>query len=126
MAKLPTIAALRLPQSRRGQPLLYPDNSPEPGRGLPRMTSAASRSRNTDPVITRDGSAAASACRDHEQNCFTSTVRPVGSSHANLRVRVGWSQRTVRSPCTAGPISSAEMLEQIRDSMDPSTTSSCG
>ena len=54
---------------------------------------------------------------DHEQNCSTSTVRLVGSSHANLFASVSAGVNALFGPLHGGANQAVlEMLESIRDS----------
>ena len=88
LAKLPTIAAYAYKKSI-GQAFIYPTNSLDYEENfLHMMFAVPSEPYEVDPD-------AAAALRtllilhaDHEQNCSTSTVRLVGSSHANLFVSV--------------------------------------
>ena len=53
---------------------------------------------------------------DHEQNCSTSTVRMVGSSHANLYASIGAGVASLWGPRHGGANQEVlEMLEFIRD-----------
>ena len=100
LAKLPTIAAYAY-QKSVGQPLLYPDNSlglvenflrmsfgfpAEPYQGNPKLVHAL------DQLLILHA--------DHEQNCSTPTVRPVGSSNAN---RSSVTAGSPRRPANPGP-----------------------
>ena len=52
---------------------------------------------------------------DHEQNCSTSTVRLVGSSHANLFASVSAGVNALFGPLHGGANQAVlEMLEQIQ------------
>src|SRR3970040_1390165 len=56
---------------------------------------------------------------DHEQNCSTSTVRMVGSSHANLFASISAGINALFGPLHGGAIPAVlEMLEGIRSSPD--------
>ena len=60
---------------------------------------------------------------DHEQNCSTSTVRVVGSSHANLFSSVSAGVCALWGPLHGGANAAViEMLQEIRDSGRPVTT----
>ncbi|MCB0899146.1 MAG: citrate synthase [Actinobacteria bacterium] len=117
LAKLPTIAAYAYRKSL-GQPLLYPDNSLNLVEGFLRMTFGwPAEPYVTDPVITRAMDLLLLLHADHEQNCSTSTVRLVGSSHANLFASVSAGVNALFGPLHGGANQAVlEMLEQIRDS----------
>ena len=56
---------------------------------------------------------------DHEQNCSTSTVRLVGSAHANLFASVSAGINALFGPLHGGANEAVlEMLERIRDVED--------
>jgi citrate synthase len=56
---------------------------------------------------------------DHEQNCSTSTVRMVGSSHANLFASVSAGINALFGPLHGGANQAVlEMLQEIKDSGD--------
>ncbi|MBK6763115.1 MAG: citrate synthase [Micrococcales bacterium] len=117
LAKLPTIAAYAYRKSL-GQPLLYPDNSLNLVEGFLRMTFGwPAEPYVTDPVITRAMDLLLLLHADHEQNCSTSTVRLVGSSHANLFASISAGVNALFGPLHGGANQSVlEMLERIRDS----------
>ncbi|HQR79056.1 MAG TPA: citrate synthase [Actinomycetota bacterium] len=117
LAKLPTIAAYAYRKSL-GQPLLYPDNSLNLVEGFLRMTFGwPAEPYDSDPVVTRAMDLLLLLHADHEQNCSTSTVRLVGSSHANLFASVSAGVNALFGPLHGGANQAVlEMLEQIRDS----------
>ncbi len=120
LAKLPTIAAYAYRKSL-GQPLLYPDNSLNLVEGLLRMTFGwPAEPFESDPVVTQAMDLLLLLHADHEQNCSTSTVRLVGSSHANLFASVSAGVNALFGPLHGGANQAVlEMLEQIRDSGEP-------
>ena len=84
LAKLPTIAAYAYKKSI-GQPFLYPDNNLSLPENFLRMTfGTPAEPYEVDPVHAKALDLLLLLHADHEQNCSTSTVRLVGSSHANL------------------------------------------
>ena len=117
LAKLPTISAYAYRKSL-GQPLLYPDNSLNLVEGFLRMTFGwPAEPYVNDPVITRAMDLLLLLHADHEQNCSTSTVRLVGSSHANLFASVSAGVNALFGPLHGGANQAVlEMLERIRDS----------
>lgn len=84
LAKMPTIAAYSYKHSK-GQPFMYPQNHLSyPENILHLMFATPCEPYEPDPVIARALDLLLILHADHEQNCSTSTVRTVGSSHANL------------------------------------------
>ncbi len=112
IGKMPTIAAFAYKKSI-GQPYMYPDNALDYEADFLRMMFAVP----TEPyVIDPD---AARALRillilhaDHEQNCSTSTVRMVGSSHANLYASVSAGIAALWGPLHGG--ANQEVLEMLQ------------
>jgi citrate synthase len=112
IGKMPTIAAFAYKKSI-GQPYMYPDNALDYEADFLRMMFAVP----TEPyVIDPD---AARALRillilhaDHEQNCSTSTVRMVGSSHANLYAAVSAGIAALWGPLHGG--ANQEVLEMLQ------------
>jgi citrate synthase len=114
LAKLPTIAACAHKTSI-GQPYVYPDNALEYEANFLRMMFAVP----SEPYVGDQD-----ACRalrvllilhaDHEQNCSTSTVRMVGSSHANLYASISAGIAALWGPLHGGANQEVlEMLEAI-------------
>ena len=84
LAKLPSIAAYSYKKSI-GQPFIYPDNALDYCSNFLRMMFAVpTEPSDVNPVAARALNLVLLLHADHEQNCSTSTVRLVGSSHANL------------------------------------------
>jgi len=84
IAKFPTIVAYAYKQSL-GQPFLYPDNSLNYVENFLRMMfGTPCEEYAVDPVVVEAIDQLLILHADHEQNCSTSTVRLVGSSHVNL------------------------------------------
>jgi citrate synthase len=72
-----------------------------------------------DPVVARALDLLLILHADHEQNCSTSTVRLVGSSHANLFASVSSGINALSGPLHGGANQAVlEMLEAIRSSED--------
>ena len=115
MAKVPTIASYAYKKSI-GQPLLYPDNSLGYIENFLRMTfGVPAEPYEVDPVMVRALDLLFILHADHEQNCSTSTVRLVGSSHANLFASVSAGVNALFGPLHGGANQAVlEMLEQIR------------
>jgi citrate synthase len=117
LAKLPTIAAYAYRKSL-GQPLLYPDNNLNLVEGFLRLTFGwPAEPYESDPMLTKAMDLLLLLHADHEQNCSTSTVRLVGSSHANLFASVSAGINALFGPLHGGANQAVlEMLEGIRDS----------
>lgn len=102
LAKLPTIAAYAHKKSV-GQPLLYPDNSLSLTHNFMRMTfGVPAEPFEVDPLIVDTLDMLFVLHADHEQNCSTSTVRLVGSSHANLFASVSAGINALFGPLHGG------------------------
>ncbi|MDQ6649518.1 MAG: citrate synthase [Actinomycetota bacterium] len=102
MAKVPTIAAYAYKKSI-GQPFLYPDNSLGFTEDFLRMTfGVPTEAYEVDPTVARALDMLFVLHADHEQNCSTSTVRLVGSSHANLFASVSAGVNALFGPLHGG------------------------
>jgi citrate synthase len=114
MAKLPTIAAYAYKKSV-GQPLLYPDNSLGYVENFLRMTfGVPATPYEVNPTMARVLDMLFILHADHEQNCSTSTVRLVGSSHANLFASISAGVNALFGPLHGGANQAVlEMLEGI-------------
>ncbi|MCW2530228.1 MAG: citrate synthase i [Pseudonocardiales bacterium] len=119
LAKLPTIASYAYKKSV-GQPFLYPDNNLDYVSNFMRMTFGfPSTDYEVDPVIAKVLDMLFILHADHEQNCSTSTVRLVGSAHANLFASVSAGVNALFGPLHGGANQAVlEMLNQINDSGD--------
>ncbi|MEO8555491.1 MAG: citrate synthase [Actinomycetota bacterium] len=115
MAKLPTIAAYAYKKSV-GQPFLYPDNSLPLVENFLRMTFGfPAEPYDADPIMVKALDQLLILHADHEQNCSTSTVRLVGSSHANLFASVSAGINALFGPLHGGANQAVlTMLEQIQ------------
>ena len=114
IAKLPTIAAYAYKKSI-GQPFLYPDNSLSYVENFLRMTfGVPATPYDVDPVVAKTLDTLFLLHADHEQNCSTSTVRLVGSSHANLFASVSAGVNALFGPLHGGANQAVlEMLDGI-------------
>jgi citrate synthase len=119
LAKVPTIAAYAYKKSI-GEPFLYPDNSLGLVENFLRLTfGVPTEPYAVDPVLARALDLLFILHADHEQNCSTSTVRMVGSAHANLFASVSAGINALFGPLHGGANQAVlEMLERIRDSDD--------
>ena len=117
LAKVPTIAAYAYKKSV-GQPYLYPDNSLGFVENFLRMTfGVPAQEYVANPVVVRALNQLFILHADHEQNCSTSTVRLVGSSHANLFASVSAGISALFGPLHGGANQAVlEMLGEIHES----------
>ncbi|GAA4899136.1 citrate synthase [Stackebrandtia albiflava] len=115
LAKVPTIAAYAYKKSI-GMPPMYPDNSLDYVENFLRMTfGMPTTPYEVDPEIARVLDLLFILHADHEQNCSTSTVRMVGSSHANLFASVSAGVNALFGPLHGGANSAVlRMLSGIR------------
>jgi len=114
LAKVPTIAAYAYKKSV-GQPLLYPDNSLGLTENFLRMTfGVPAEDYQLDPTVVKALDLLFILHADHEQNCSTSTVRLVGSSHANMFASVSAGVNALFGPLHGGANQAVlDMLENI-------------
>jgi citrate synthase len=116
LAKLPTIAAYAFKKAV-GQPFLYPDNSLGYVENFLRMCfGVPAEPYVVDPVTAKVLDLLFILHADHEQNCSTSTVRLVGSSHANLFASISAGVNALFGPLHGGANQAVlEMLQNIKD-----------
>src|SRR3954452_5908449 len=116
LAKLPTIAAYAFKKAV-GLPLLYPDNSLGYVENFLRMCfGVPAEAYEVDPVTAKVLDMLFILHADHEQNCSTSTVRMVGSSHANLFASISAGVNALFGPLHGGANQAVlEMLQEIHD-----------
>jgi citrate synthase len=116
LAKMPTLAALSYKHSL-GQPALYPRNDLDYTSNFLRMMFGnPCEDYVVDPVVARAVDLLLVLHADHEQNCSTSTVRLVGSSHANIFASIAAGISALWGPLHGGANQAViEMLEQIAE-----------
>jgi citrate synthase len=114
LAKMPTLVAYAYKHSI-GQPFIYPRNDLDYSSNFLHMTFATPCEPYTiDPVVARALDLLLVLHADHEQNCSTSTVRLVGSSHANLFASIAAGISALWGPLHGGANQEViEMLERI-------------
>ena len=123
LAKVPTLAALAHKKSV-GQPHAYPKNHLGLVENFMRMTFAVpAEPFEADPIAVKALDQLFILHADHEQNCSTSTVRLVGSSHANMFASVSAGINALFGPLHGGANQAVlEMLNEIHTSgMSPET-----
>lgn len=112
LGKIPTIAAYSYKKSI-GQPFIYPNNSLSYcANFLNMMFSVPAEPYEVDPEIEKALDLLFILHADHEQNCSTSTVRLVGSSHANLFAAISAGICALWGPLHGG--ANQEVLEMLR------------
>jgi citrate synthase len=112
IAKMPTIAAYAYKKSI-GQPFTYPDNSLDyESNFLKMMFAVPAEPYVGDPDVARALRVLLILHADHEQNCSTSTVRLVGSSHANLYASISAGIAALWGPLHGG--ANQEVLEMLQ------------
>lgn len=116
LAKLPTLAAWSYKNAMR-HPFMYPKNELDYCENFLHMMFAMPTSDYTiDPVIAQALNKLLILHADHEQNCSTSTVRIVGSSHSNLYASISAGICALWGPLHGGANQAViEMLEQIHN-----------
>ena len=116
LAKTRTITSY-LHRTSRGEPLLYPDYSRGYVDDLLRMSfQVPYQPYEPDPVVVKALEKLLILHADHEQNCSTSTVRIVGSSHASVYASVAAGINALSGPLHGGANESVlDMLRTIRD-----------
>lgn len=82
MAKLPTLAAFAF-RHVRGLPFVFPDNDLDYIGNFVNMTFSIGGKHEPNPILQRALQILLILHADHEQNCSTSAVRSVGSSHVD-------------------------------------------
>lgn len=115
LAKMPTFAAWAY-KNKMGHPVNYPDNSLDYCANFMKMMfSLPSDKYEVDPVIVKALDQLLILHADHEQNCSTSTVRMVGSSHASIYASISAGINALWGPLHGGANQSViEMLEAIK------------
>lgn len=119
MAKLPTLAAYAHKKTI-GQPYMYPNNELGYVANFLSMTFGVPAEKYVvDESIVKALDMLFILHADHEQNCSTSTVRLVGSSHANLFASISAGINALFGPLHGGANQSVlEMLTEIHESDD--------
>jgi len=116
LAKFPVICAWALRKSK-GQPLDYGDNSLDYVENvLKMMFKKPNEDYKIDPVVSSALNKLLILHADHEQNCSTSTVRIVGSSHAGLFASISAGVSALWGPLHGGANQAViDMLEGIKE-----------
>ena len=115
IAKMPTFAAWSY-KNQIGHPVNYPDNKEGYAANFLKMMFAnPAETYEVDPVVADALDKLLILHADHEQNCSTSTVRVVGSSHASMYASISAGINALWGPLHGGANQSViDMLENIR------------
>jgi citrate synthase len=116
MGKFPVLVAWAL-RKREGQPLDYGDDSLGYVENILKMMFKKPNAEYTiDPIVANALDKLLILHADHEQNCSTSTVRIVGSSHAGLFASLSAGISALWGPLHGGANQAVlEMLEAIKE-----------
>ena len=116
IAKLPTICSWAYKYST-GHPFVYPRNDLTYAENLLHMMFATpAEAYEPHPAVARAIDTLLILHADHEQNCSTSTMRLVGSSHSNLYASASAAIGALWGPLHGGANQAViEMLQQIHD-----------
>lgn len=116
IAKMPTMVAWAYTRSK-GRLSNYPDNNLGYVENfLKMMFSTRAQEYEVDPIIKDAMDKIFILHADHEQNCSTSTVRIVGSSHASLYASIAAGVNALWGPLHGGANQKViEMLKHIEE-----------
>ena len=116
IAKMPTLAAFAY-RHNLGLPYVYPDNDLSyPGNFLSMMFKMTEVKYEPDPRLEKALEVLWILHADHEQNCSTSAVRGVGSSHVDPFSAVSAGIAALYGPLHGGANEAVlQMLDEIRD-----------
>jgi citrate synthase len=115
LAKMPTIAAFIFRQSR-GLPYEFPDNDLDYIGNYVNMMFSIGGKHRPNKVLQRALEILLILHADHEQNCSTSAVRSVGSSHVDPFSAVSAGIAALYGPLHGGANEAVlEMLDEIGD-----------
>jgi len=116
LAKLPTLAAFAY-RHAKGLPIIYPDNDLSYVENFLSMVARMSESKyEANPVFVKALEVLFILHADHEQNCSTSAVRAVGSSHVDPFSAVAAGIAALFGPLHGGANEAVlRMIEEIGD-----------
>jgi citrate synthase len=116
LAKMPTICAMIMKKGK-GHHVFYPQNRYDYVPNFLNMSFGnVTEEYVPDPVVVAAMNTLLILHADHEQNCSTSTVRIVGSSHANLYASIGAGVAALWGARHGGANQEVlEMLEHIQN-----------
>ena len=115
LGKLPSLAAW-VYRNSEGFPFNNPGDTDYCSNFLEMMFKQPNKAFEVDPVIVKALNVLLILHADHEQNCSTSTVRIVGSSHASLYSSIAAGINALWGPLHGGANQAVlEMLESIKN-----------
>ena len=116
IAKVPSIAAYAYRNSI-GRPYIYPDNDLSyPGNFLNMLFKMTELKYQVNPVLERALDVLFILHADHEQNCSTSAMRGIGSSHADPYSSLAGAAAALYGPLHGGANEAVlRMLREIGD-----------
>ncbi len=116
IAKITTIAAQSYKNSM-GHPMMYPDNNLSYAENfLHMMFALPTQEYEVPPNVAKALDLLLILHADHEQNCSASTVRMVGSSHANIYASISAGISALWGPLHGGANQAViEMLNKIEE-----------
>lgn len=116
IAKVPTIAAYSYRHSK-GLPYVSPDNDlTYTGNFLSMMYKMSEVKYEPNPILERALDVLFILHADHEQNCSTSTMRSIGSSHADPYSALAGAAAALSGPLHGGANAAVlKMLNEIGD-----------
>ena len=118
VAKLPTIAAFAFRHSR-GLPFVFPDNDLDYIGNFVNMTFSIGGRHKPNKVLQRALEILLILHADHEQNCSTSAVRGVGSSHVDPFSAVSAGIAALYGPLHGGANEAVlRMLDEMGEKKD--------
>ncbi|MEZ5343185.1 MAG: citrate synthase [Acidimicrobiales bacterium] len=122
ISKAPTIAAMTYKTSV-GQPFVYPDNNLNYAENfLSMMWKVNEKEYKPDPILARALDQLLILHADHEQNCSTTTMRVVGSSHSDPYTAAAAATGALYGPRHGGANEQViHMLNEIKtyDNIEP-------
>ncbi len=113
ISKVPTLAAMAY-RASIGMPFVYPDNDLNYSENfLSMMWRVAERNYVADPVLAKALDVLLILHADHEQNCSTTTMRVVGSSHADPYSSAAAATAALYGPRHGG--ANEQVIHMLRD-----------
>ncbi|MDO4917035.1 MAG: citrate synthase [Rothia sp. (in: high G+C Gram-positive bacteria)] len=102
LSKVPTLAAYAFKKSK-GEPFMYPKNNLNYAENLLQMCFGfPTEEYEVNPVMAKALDTLLLLHADHEQNCSASTVRLVGSAHANIFTSISAGINALYGPLHGG------------------------
>ncbi len=113
ISKVPTLAAMAY-RASIGMPFVYPDNNLSYAENfLSMMWRVAEPNYKADPILAKALDVLLILHADHEQNCSTTTMRIVGSSHADPYSAAAAATAALYGPRHGG--ANEQVIHMLRD-----------